>query len=186
MALWGKEELVYDTGKVNVHFTENEIRRHSGSINFVTAGIKTGDVITIGNGVKTGAGSTVGFAIVSSVVGVHTLAIFGTDDLVGSGTILSQDYYINEKPKYVLDDSTYDAPEVQSNRTVAIVGVDETEADTAKTTAYAVQHAGWVGIQTYLQNNADGTTTLRVKTETLVAMSGITSDRITNFTPGVD
>ena len=94
---------------------------HSGSINFVTAGIKTGDVITIGNGVKTGAGSTVGFAIVSSVVGVHTLAIFGTDDLVGSGTILSQDYYINEKPKYVLDDSTYDAPEVQSNRTVKLL-----------------------------------------------------------------
>ncbi len=182
MALWGRSELVYNTGKVNVHFTEKEIRRHSGSIDFTTAGIQTGDVITIGDGVKTGAGSTVGFAIVSSIVGVHTLAIFGTDDLVGSGTILSQDYYINEKPKYVLDDSTYDAPEVQSNRTVAIVGVDETEADTAKTTKYAVQHAGWVGIMTYTDTHGN----LRVKSETLVAMSGITSDRVTTFTPGLE
>jgi len=186
MALWGRSELVYNTGKVNVHFTEKEIRRHSGAIDFTTAGIQTGDVITIGTGVTTGAGATVGSAIVSGIVGVHTLSIFGTGDLVGSGTISSQDYYINEKPKYVLGDSTYDAPEVKSNRTVAIVGVDETEADAAKATSYAVQHAGWVGIQTYLQNNADGSTTLRVKTETLVAASGITSDRVTNFTPGLD
>ena len=182
MALWGREELVYNTGKVNVHFTEKEIRRHSGSINFVTAGIKTGDVITIGDGVKAGAGSTVGFAMVSSVVGPHTCKLFDTNDLVGSGTITAQDYYINEKPKYVLGDSTYDAPEVQSNRTVAIVGVDETEADTAKTTKHAVQHAGWVGIMTYTDTHGN----LRVKSETLVAMSGITSDRVTNFTPGLD
>ncbi len=182
MALWGRSELVYNTGKVNVHFTEKEIRRHSGSINFTTAGIQTGDVITVGNGVTVGSGSTVGFAIVSGIVGVHTLSIFGTDDLVGSGTILSQDYYINEKPKYVLDDSTYDAPEVQSNRTVAIVGVDETEATAAKTTKYAVQRAGWVGIMTYTDTHGN----LRVKSETLVAMSGITSDRVTTFTPGLE
>tara|TARA_R100000988_G_C3933242_1_gene132493 strand:- start:75 stop:623 length:549 start_codon:yes stop_codon:yes gene_type:complete len=182
MALWGRSELVYNTGKVNVHFTEKEIRRHSGGIDFTTAGIQTGDVITIGTGVNAGAGSTVGYAIVSGIVGVHTLSIFGTGDLVGSGTILSQDYYINEKPKYVLGDSTYDAPEVQSNRTVAIVGVDETEAGVARTTAYKVPHAGWVGIQTYTDMHGN----LRVKSETLVAASGITSDRVTNFTPGLD
>jgi len=173
MALWGKSELVYNTGKVNVHFTEKEIRRHSGGIDFVAAGIKTGDIITIGTGVNAGAGSTVGYAIVGGIVGVHTLSIFGTGDLVGSGTILSQDYYINEKPKYVLGDSTYDAPEVQSNRTVAIVGVDNTEAGVAKDTKYAVQHAGWVGIQTYTDMHGN----LRVKSETLVAFSGISSDR---------
>ena len=37
---------------------------------------------------------------------------------------------------------------------------------------YAPPHAGWVGIQTYI----DGHGTLRVKTETLVAMSSIDSD----------
>ena len=188
MALWGRSELVYNTGKVNVHFTEKEIRRHSGAINFTTAGIQTGDVITIGTGVTTGAGATVGSAIVSGIVGVHPLSIFGTGDLVGSGTISSQDYYINEKPKYVLGDSKYDAPEVKTTGfstspvTVAIVGVDGTEAGVARTTAYKVPHAGWVGIQTYTDMHGR----LRVKSETLVAASGITSDRVTNFTPGLD
>jgi hypothetical protein len=194
MALWGKEELVYNTGKVNVHFSDKDtaIRRHSGAIDFVAAGIKTGDIITIGNGVKTGAGSTVGFAVVSNVVGVHTLGIMTTSDLVGSGTILAQDYYINEKPIYILGDAKYDAPEEKNTGfstapvTVAVVGVDTSEAGVARTTAYKVPHAGWVGIMTYMQDNGDGTQTLRVKSETLVAMSGITSDRITNFTPGLD
>ncbi len=91
-------------------------------------------------------------------------------------------YYINEKPKYVLDDSTYDAPEVQSNRTVSVVGVDVAESGIAKTTSYAVEHAGWVGIQTYTDMHGK----LRVKSETLVAFSGITSDRVTKFVPGFE
>jgi hypothetical protein len=182
MALWGKSELIYKDGRVNVHFTEKEIRRHSGSINFTTAGIQTGDIITVGTAVTVGAGSTVGFAIVSGIVGVHTLTIYSTEHLVGSGTILNQDYYINEKPKYLLDDSTYDAPEVQSNRTVSVVGVDVAEAGIAKTTSYAVEHAGWVGIQTYTDMHGR----LRVKSETLVAFSGITSDRVTKFVPGFE
>ena len=37
---------------------------------------------------------------------------------------------------------------------------------------YAPPHAGWVGIQTYIDTHG----TLRVKTETLVAMSSIDSD----------
>ena len=188
MALWGKSELVYNIGKVNVHFTEKEIRRHSGSINFVTAGIQTGDVVTIGNGVNTGAGSTIGFAVISSVVGPHTCTFYDTDDLIGSGTILAQDYYINEKPLSTLKDETYAAPEVRTTGfsanplTRVVVGVDQTEAGVAATTAYAVAHAGWVGIQTYTDMHGN----LRVKSETLVAMSGITSDRVTNFTPGLD
>ena len=190
MALWGKSELVYDTGKVNVHFAEKEIRRHSGSINFVTAGIQTGDVITVGTGVTVGASSTVGYAVVSSIVGIHTLAIFETGSLVsnGSNTILSQDYYINEKPLSTLKDETYSAPEARTSGfstspfTRVIVGVDPTEVGVAATTAYAVTHAGWVGIQTYTDMHGN----LRVKSETLVAFSGITSDRVTTFDPGLE
>ena len=190
MALWGKEELVYNTGKVNVHFSDKDtaIRRHSGAIDFVAAGIKTGDIITIGTGVKTGAGSTVGFAIVSNVVGVHTLGITTTDHLVGTGTILAQDFYINEKPIYTLGDTNYDAPEEKTSGfstnpfTRTIVGVDTSEAGVAATTAYAVAHAGWVGIKTYTDMHGN----LRVKSETLVAFSGITSDRVTTFAPGLD
>ena len=75
MALWGKSDLVYNSGKVNLHYAEKEIRRHSGTVDFVAAGVKAGDVIAVG------AGRTVGQAVVASVVGVHTVSIASTQFL---------------------------------------------------------------------------------------------------------
>jgi len=53
----------------------------------------------------------------------------------------------------------------------SIYGVAEGGTEAAATTQYELTHEGWVGIQTY--NDAEGN--LRVKKETLVAMSGITT-----------
>jgi hypothetical protein len=53
----------------------------------------------------------------------------------------------------------------------SIYGVAEGGMDSAATTTYELSHEGWVGIQTYI--DAEGN--LRVKKETLVAMSGITT-----------
>ena len=53
----------------------------------------------------------------------------------------------------------------------SIYGVAEGGMDSAATTQYELSHEGWVGIQTYI--DAEGN--LRVKKETLVAMSGITT-----------
>ena len=53
----------------------------------------------------------------------------------------------------------------------SIYGVAEGGTDAAATTQFALTHEGWVGIQTY--KDAEGN--LRVKKETLVAMSGITT-----------
>ena len=175
MALWGKSELIYNSGKVTVNFSDKQIKRHSGTIDFVAAGIKTGDVITVG------AAGSLGAAVVSAIVGVHTVSIASTNDIVygGGNQHTNQDYYINEKPKSTLEDSTYDAPEVRTTGfstspiTRTVVGVDPTETSVAKNTKYAVQHAGWVGIMTYTDMHGN----LRVKSETLVAFSGITSDR---------
>ena len=50
-----------------------------------------------------------------------------------------------------------------------VVAVNETGVSTD--TAYEVDHAGWVGVTTYVDNHGN----LRVKKETLVAMSGITT-----------
>ena len=65
-----------------------------------------------------------------------------------------------------------------TSATVEVFGVDATEQGVANAASgdarkYAPQHAGWVGITTY--TNHDGT--LRVKTETLVAMGSITGDQ---------
>ena len=56
----------------------------------------------------------------------------------------------------------------------AVYGVDEYEAaaNAATGSKYKVAHAGWVGIHTYIDQHG----TLRVKSEVLVAMSGISSN----------
>ena len=62
----------------------------------------------------------------------------------------------------------------------AIYGVDVTETGVArgntvggKPSAYAVPHAGWVGIHTYVDAHGN----FRVKSETYVATSSITGDQ---------
>jgi hypothetical protein len=51
----------------------------------------------------------------------------------------------------------------------SVYGVAGAGVTSAQTTSYALTHAGWVGMTTYI----DASGSLRVKTETLVAMSGI-------------
>ncbi len=70
---------------------------------------------------------------------------------------------ISQKPKSTLHDTHWGAAN--------IYGVDEGEVGVARTTAYSVAHGGWVGLTTY--NDCDGN--LRVKSEVLVAMSGIST-----------
>jgi len=174
MALWGKSELIYNSGKVTINFSDKNIHRHSGTIDFVTAGIKTGDVFTVG------AAGSLGSAVVSSVVGVHTVSIASTNDLtyLGNNQITNQDYIVTEKPKYTLDDPKFNPPEVNTTGfstspvTINVNGVTTSEASEAISAGFGsfAQHAGWVGVTTYI----DSSGSLRVKSETLVASSSIT------------
>lgn len=173
MALWGKSELIYNTGKVTINFSDKQIKKHGSSgLNFVTAGIKTGDVFTVG------AAGSIGAAVVESVVSSTVVSIASTNDLtfLGGNQITNQDYYVNEKPKYTLDDPKFNAPEVKANgATVEILGIDNSEASEAISAGFGsfAQHAGWVGVTTYIDCHGN----LRVKSETLVASSSITDDR---------
>ena len=177
MALWGKSELIYNSGKVTINFSDKEIKRHSGTVDFVAAGIKTGDVFTVGT-----AGS-IGAAVVSSVVGVHTVTIASTGDFqfFGANQITNESYYVNQKPKSTLDDPKFNPPEVNTTGfsvspvTITVKGIDTSEASEAAAAgigSYA-QHAGWVGVTTYVDMHGN----FRRKVENLVAFSGITSDR---------
>ena len=51
--------------------------------------------------------------------------------------------------------------------------------DLASNSQYTPSHAGWVGVQTYVDMHGN----LRVKSETLVAMSGITTVQATKDLP---
>jgi hypothetical protein len=176
MALWGKEDsLASLTGTITITLTGSSPFTVTGTgTTFVTAGIQTGDILVVGTG------ATFGQAVVTGVTSATVLSIGSTQFLIpntGTGTIVGAGYTVTQKPKYTLEDGQYFAPDAKSNRFSAVFGVDPTEqgvatAATGDARKYAPAHAGWVGVTTYTDMHG----TLRVKTETLVAFSGIGSD----------
>ena len=158
MTLWGTKDTVYSTGNVNVNVTTGAVTRQSGTIAWTAAnGVKVGQVITV-DGTAEGVIKSIDTATGNSA----QLTI--TTEHLPSSNISNKGYVISEKPKSTLFDSKYSAGD--------IFGVDEGEVGVAKTTAYSVTHGGWVGITSYTDQHGN----LRVKTETLVAMSSISGD----------
>ena len=178
MALWGKEDSLGNlTGTITITLTGSSPFTVTGTgTTFVTAGIKTGDILVVGTG------ATFGQAVVTGITSARIISIGSTQFLIpnpGTGTIVGAAYTVTQKPKYTLEDGQYFAPDVKSNRFSAVFGVDPTETGVASTitvggkaAAYGVTHAGWVGITTYVDTHGN----FRVKSETLVAFSGISSD----------
>jgi len=149
MALWGnKDSFASLTGTVTVDYA-NKIITGSGTT-FVTAGISTGDVISIG------VGNTFGEAVVAGVTSATQISIASTQFLSGAA-ISGIAYTVSQKPIYTLGDSNWGASE--------IYGVDSVEVGLARTTSFAVTHEGWVGVTTYTDMHGR----VRVKHEVLVA-----------------
>jgi hypothetical protein len=163
MSLWGNKDLVYADGTVVVNLDTKTIT--GTGVTFDTAGISTGNVITVG------AGATYGYAVVTAFTST-TLSIASTEGFVsGLTTVPSTTYEISEEPIFTVGDSHYRAPEAKTSGfstspvTTSVYGVDRLEVGVAATTAFAVAHSGWVGITTYIDTHGN----LRVKSEVLVA-----------------
>lgn len=171
MALWGTADNLYSVGTVTVNYTTKTITGSGTS--FTAAGISTGDVITIG------AGGTFGSAIISAITSNTVISIAKTQSLSGE-VIAGVAYSLSEIPVYTLEDSGY---LYSANPKRKVYGVDKFEIATLApgasglSTQYGGIHAGWVGIQTYVDMHGN----LRVKSETLVAMSEITSGTNATF-----
>lgn len=165
MSLWGNKDSVYSTGTINVNLGTKSVTGSTGVVTFTTAGIKTGDVITVG------AGATYGYAVITGFTST-TLSIASTAGFVsGLTTVTGSTYNVSEEPIYTLFDSVYRAPESKSTGFstspvfTGVFGVDAVEVGVATATPYAVTHSGWVGITTYIDMHGN----LRVKHEVLVA-----------------
>jgi hypothetical protein len=166
MALWGKADGLFSPGTVSVDYGTETIT--GAGTSFTAAGISTGTVIVIG------VGGTFGQAVISGITSDRVISIATTQYLSGE-TISGVGYTLTQKPIYTLEDSNYDlTPTTSTGLTNAIYGVDEYEAaaNAATGSQYKVAHAGWVGIHTYMDQHNN----LRVKSEVLVAMSGISSN----------
>ena len=163
MALWGKADSIYSTGTVSVNYSNKTITGSGTS--FLAATV--GSVITIG------VGGTYGQAVISGITSETQVSIATTQYLSGAA-ISGIAYTMSQKPVYTLEDANYDIRQTTSTGlTNFIEGVDEYEAAALQENGsqYAVAHAGWVGVHTYVDMHGN----LRVKSETLVAMSGISS-----------
>jgi len=162
MALWGTADSIYSPGTVAVNYTTKTI---TGTGTSFTAA-RVGSVISIG------VGKTFGEAVISGITSDRVISIASTQFLSGAA-ISGVGYTMSQKPVYLMQDSNYSLLGV-GNTINTIAGVDIYEAASAVTTRYAVTHAGWVGIKTYMSGGE-----LRVKTETLVAFSGISTGTAT-------
>ena len=158
MALWGNSDSIYSTGTIT-------------SVSGVTV-TGNGTTWTQGNGVVPGLvitfGTANGSGVIKSVNSATSITLDSDADV--QGTVASgTKYNISAQPVYLPVDSNYNGSE--------IFGVDETEQENANAASgfareIAPPHAGWVGVSTYTDMHGS----LRVKTETFVASSSITSD----------
>ena len=165
MALWGKADSLFSPGTVTVDYAAKTITGTATS--FRAAGISTGTVIAIG------VGGTFGQAVISGVTSERVVSIATTQYLTGRA-ISGVGYTLSQEPIYVLEDTNYASIQTTSPKlTNNIYGVDQYEqaVAVAANSIYKPAHAGWVGIHTYTDMHGN----LRVKTEVLVAMSGISS-----------
>jgi len=161
MALWGKADSIYSPGTISLVYG-TKIITGSGT-SFTSAYV--GSVIYIGTG------NTVGEAVINSVTNATTVSIASTQFLSGVA-VAGLAYTCSQQPKYLMQDSNYDIQATTVNNTIR--GIDEYEQAAVNATGskYHSAHAGWVGIHTYVDMHGN----LRVKSETFVAMSGISSN----------
>ena len=152
MALWGKSDDIFSPGTVSVNYATKVVTGSGTSFSAASVG----DVISIG------VGNTFGEAVISAIASQTSCSIASTQHLSGVA-IAATNYTISQKPKSTLHDTHWGAAN--------IYGVAAGKVGVARTTAYSVAHGGWVGLTTY--NDCDGN--LRVKSEVLVAMSGIST-----------
>ena len=154
MALWGKKDTVYSSGKVNVA-TDGVLTRHSGSINWNANDVAVGQVVTIGN--------NEGQGIIKEIEGNHRIQLDPIRLDLPNGALSNKDYEIRETPVYEVNNPTqYGIGQIYG------VSVAEAQAARDDNSQYKPACSGWVGITTYNDNQGN----LRVKTETLVAGGG--------------
>ena len=128
-----------------------------------------------GRTINVGAGHTYfGDAVIVAVANSESITIASTSGLSQVGFTTSARF--TTCPQSGVTDTVYQEKGV-TDRDSVVYGIS-----TTTTGSYHVAHQGWVGVTTYVDMHGN----LRVKSEVLVAMSGITttSDSI-NSTPSI-
>jgi len=161
MALWGTADSIYSPGTISLVYATKVITGSGTSFSSAY----------VGSVIYVGAGNTVGEAVITAVTNATTVSIATTQFLSGVA-VAGLAYTCSQQPKYVIQDSNYDLQATSVDNKIRGVDVYETVAARETGSKYAVAHAGWVGVHTYTDMHGN----LRVKSETLVALSGISTN----------
>ena len=172
MALWGNNDAVGAGGTVSLNYSTGVVIGSGTTFGQVGAAA-TGDVIRFGNR----AGTYYGDAVIVGIASTTQLTIGSTAGLSGVA-IAGTTFTVSQLPKYTILDSKYSEASYGTEDSF-VYGVAEGGMTAATGTSYALTHEGWVGVTTYV----DASGSLRVKSETLVAMSGITTGNAPVFPP---
>jgi len=175
MALWGNKDNITSRGTVTVDYAAKTVLGNAGGsgTQFGAAGsAQVGDVIRF-----TKAGVYFGDAVITSITDARNLSIGSTAGLTG-GAISGSDFTVTQIPKFTIGDSSFSRKvsalnTAQSNEEY-VFGVAEVGVEASEGTQYETG-AGWVGVQTYMDNSTTPAS-LRIKKEILVAMSGISTE----------
>ena len=166
MALWGNNDNVGSAGTVSLNYSTGVVTG-SGTSFGIDGGCSEGDVIRFGT---RGSGNRYyGDAVIVSIANSESLTIGSTMGLSG-GVIAGADFTVSQLPKSSVDDSKFSEASYGTADSL-VYGVANADG---VSNSYLVTAEGWVGVTTYLDNEDN----LRVKKETLVAMSGITTGGI--------
>ena len=161
MALWGNNDNVDSVGTVVLDY-DTGVVTGTGTSFGQTGSAQAGDIIRFG--VK--GGTYFGDAVIMSVESTSSCTIGSTAGLSGAA-ISGVEFGTSQLPKSSILDSSYSMKGSQDSDNF-VYGVANAGDVSVK---YGVTHEGWVGVTTYVDSSGE----LRVKKETLVAMSGITT-----------
>ena len=198
MSLWGNNDNVTSAGLITQFDYDNKIV-HGQNTQFGESGsAQVGDVLRIGTRGPVVAATYYGDAVVTSIASTIQCSVASTASLIGptignlhvagfGGT----EFSVSQMPIFATQDLQGDRYRNQAsgyNSDSLVFGISEATAQNSSTTAAQAPSAqgqfktdaGWVGVTTYIDSGGN----YRVKSEVLVAMSGITTGSIDYYTEG--
>ena len=201
MSLWGNNDNVTSAGKITSIDYAAKTVTGSGTQWGASGSAQVGDVLRIGVRGPVGTATYFGDAVITEIASATSCSIASTASLVNpnkdplkfnlAAAGITTSFTVSQMPVWCTQDLQGDRYRNQASAFESdslVFGISNATAQNSDTTAAQAPSAqkqfktgsGWVGVTTYIDTHGN----YRVKTETLVAMSGITTGSIDYYTEG--
>ena len=179
MALWGNKDNLNIGAAGTVYVSDWDTYTVTGSGTTFT-NFAAGDVIRFGDF----KGTYYGDAVIKSITSNTVLTIASTEGLDPNLGVFATGYgattfVVSQLPVYTTSDSSFKEPNSDYTKAVYAVNADNIDATGLLSPGPG---AGWVGVTTYMGSDGE----LRVKSEILVAASGIATGGRPKFPTPLD